>query len=59
MLLMLDSWYQEATKLKAGEINKEEYDQWRYRFPEFDTTQKWVKVPSQELSDYLVKKFKK
>jgi hypothetical protein len=39
--------------LESGEITKEEYDQWRYRYPEFDTTQRWVKVPSQELTDWL------
>ncbi len=59
MLTMLNSWRQTAAKLEAGEITKDEYDQWRYRYPEFDTTQKWVKVPSQELSDMLVKKLKK
>ena len=35
--------------------SKEEYDRWRYRYPEFDTTQHWVKVPSQKLSDLLMK----
>ncbi|MEE1139418.1 MAG: transcriptional regulator, partial [Acutalibacteraceae bacterium] len=35
------------------------YDQWRYHYPEFDTTRKWVKMPSQELSDAMVKAFKK
>ena len=54
MFNMLNAWRQEAAKLEAGEITKEEYDQWRYRYPEFDTTQRWAKVPSQELSDYLV-----
>jgi hypothetical protein len=43
--------------LKAGEITQEEYDRWRYRYPEFDSTQRWVKVPSQELSDMLVDAF--
>ena len=33
------------------------YDRWRYRYPEFDNTQRWVKVPSQELSDMLVDAF--
>ncbi len=59
MFTMLDSWRQTAAKLETGEITKDEYDQWRYRYPEFDTAQKWVKVPSQELSDMLVKKLKK
>ena len=47
-------------KLKSGEINKEEYDRWRYRYPEFDTTGHWHKVvPSQGLSDLLVDELKK
>ena len=40
------------------EISKEEYDNWRYHYPKFDTTQRWAKVPSQELSDALVEMFK-
>lgn len=51
---MLTAWGEAAAKLKAGEITQEEYDHWRYRYPEFDTTQRWVKVPSQALSDMLV-----
>lgn len=58
MFNMLNAWRQEAAKLEAGEITKEEYDQWRYRYPEFDTTQRWAKVPSQELSDWLVEGLK-
>ena len=42
-----------------GEISKEEYDEWRYKYPELDTYQKRAKVPSQELSDYLVKELTK
>ena len=30
---MLDAWRDEAAKLKAGEITKEEYDHWRYTYP--------------------------
>ena len=58
MFDILNAWQIEYTKLKNDEINKEEYDNWRYRYPEFDTTKHWVKVPSQDLSDYLVDKFK-
>lgn len=54
MLEMLTAWQGQAAKLKAGEISKEEYDQWRYNYPKFDTTQRWAKVPSQELSNYIV-----
>ncbi|MGD9560329.1 MAG: helix-turn-helix domain-containing protein [Oscillospiraceae bacterium] len=50
---MLTAWRQQAAKLEAGEITKEDYDAWRYRYPELDTSQRWVKIPSQELSDYL------
>lgn len=52
---MLTEWGEIAAKLKAGEITKEEYDRWRYRYPEFDTTGKWHKVaPPQGLSDMLI-----
>lgn len=54
---MLCAWRQAAAMLKVGEISQDEYDRWRYRYPEFDTTQRWAKVPSQELSDMLVEEF--
>ena len=57
---MLCAWGEQAAKLKSGEISKEDYDRWRYRYPEFDTTGHWHKVvPSQELSDMLVEELKK
>lgn len=35
------------------------HDRWRYHYPKYDTSGKFRKVgPSQELSDYLVSKFK-
>ena len=34
-------------------------NEWRYKYPELDTYQKRAKVPSQELSDYLVKELTK
>ena len=56
---MLCGWHQIAAKLNAGEITQEEYDRWRYRYPEFDTSGHWRKVtPSQGLSDLLVEEFK-
>ena len=54
MSRMLFAWLEQAKKLEAGEITKEQYDQWRYKYPQFDTSQIWAKVPSQELSDYLI-----
>ena len=57
---MLRAWREQAAELEAGEITREEYDRWRYRYPEFDTTGAWHKIsPSQELSDAVVKRGRK
>ena len=44
------------TKAKSAYgITKEEYDQWRYKYPELDTSNHWKKVvSSQGLSDVLI-----
>lgn len=56
---MFCSWQQAAAMLKAEEITQKEYDRWRYKYPEFDTSGQWHKVvPSQALSDMLVEAFK-
>ena len=55
---MLCAWCQATAMLKAGEITQEEYNRWRYRYPEFDTTQRWTKIPSQALSDVLAESLK-
>ena len=45
--------------MDGGEITQEEYDRWRYHYPEFDTSGQWHKItPSQELSDMLVSDLK-
>lgn len=51
---LLSAWGSQAAKYKAGEITKEQYDQWRYNYPKYDTTGHWHKIPSQELSDAMV-----
>ena len=51
---MLYAWKEQADKLSSEEISKGKYDEWRYHYPEFDTTQTWAKVPSQKLSNALV-----
>ncbi len=56
---MLRAWLTEAKKLENGENTKEEYDNWRYKYPELDTHQIWAKVPSQEISDMLMKELEK
>ena len=58
LLQMLHAWKEQADKLSAGEISKDDYDHWRYYYPKYDATQIWAKVPSQELSDALVEAFK-
>ena len=58
LLKMLYAWKEQADKLSADEIDREQYDQWRYHYPKYDTTQLWAKVPSQELSDALAEQFK-
>lgn len=37
---MLAAWAQQAEKLRNGEINREDYDKWRYNYPQH------VKTPS-------------
>ena len=56
---MICSWAPIAEKYRAGEISKEDYDKWRYNYPRYDQSQIWAEVPSQELSDTLVKAFRK
>ncbi|NBH14862.1 XRE family transcriptional regulator [Lachnospiraceae bacterium] len=58
LLQMLTAWQEQAAKLSAEEISREDYDQWRYNYPKFDTTQRWANVSSKELSDALVETFK-
>ena len=49
------AWAVAAEKYRAGETSRDEYDKWRYHYPQYDDTQITAKVPSQELSDALVK----
>ena len=51
---MLRAWKQQADKLENGEISREQYDEWRYKYPELDTYQYRAKVPSQKASDMLM-----
>ena len=46
---MFYSWNEQAQKLKNGEITKEEYDRWRYHYPDFDHRPDTVKVPPKDL----------
>ena len=53
------AWAAVAEKYHAGEISRDEYDKWRYYYPQYDDTQITAKVPSQELSYAMVKGLKK
>ncbi len=53
MFKMFHAWQEQSAKLERGEISREEYDQWRYKYPELDTHQIWAKVPPQELFDFI------
>ena len=44
----LRAWQEQADKLKTGEITREDYDRWRYHYPEFDDTGIRVPVPTEE-----------
>ena len=59
LLKMLYAWKEQADKLSSEEISKEEYDNWRYNYPELDTFEIRAKVPSLKLSDELIKALKK
>ena len=58
LLAILEAWREQAAKLEVGEITREDYDRWRYCYPKFDTSQQWVKMPSQTLNDALIEVFK-
>ena len=58
LLKMLFTWKEQADKLSAEEISREDYDQWRYNYPKFDTTKHLAKVSSKELSDALAEAFR-
>ena len=54
MFELLCAWKEQAEKLERGEITREDYNRWRYQYPEHDTTQVRAKVPSENLMDFLL-----
>ena len=34
---MLVAWAEQAEKYRSGEINREDYDKWRYNYPKYDS----------------------
>lgn len=56
---MLNAWAEQSEKYHNGDINRDEYDKWRYNYPKYDETSGYVRVPSQGLSDMLINALKK
>lgn len=55
---MLAAWAEQSEKYHNGDINRDEYDKWRYNYPKYDETSGFVKVPSQQFSDAMIEAFK-
>ena len=55
---MLAAWAEQSEKYHNGDINRDEYDKWRYNYPKYDETSGYVKVPSQEASEAMLEAFK-
>lgn len=51
---MLPMWLEQAERYKNGEITKDEYDQWRYNFPQSANVNGYTDVMSPMLSDIVV-----
>lgn len=39
MFDLLQAWNEQQQKLKSDEISKDQYDNWRYHYPDFDNSQ--------------------
>ena len=46
---MLCTWREQSAKLEACEISQEEYDRWRYHYPEYDSSQIRATMPPEGL----------
>ena len=55
---MLAAWAEQSEKYHNGDINRDEYDKWRYNYPKYDETSGFVKVPPHELNDTMMGIFK-
>ena len=49
LLKMLYAWKEQTDKLSSEEISKDKYDEWRYHYPEYDSSQIRAKVPPEGL----------
>ena len=55
---MLNAWAEQSEKYHNGDINRDEYDKWRYNYPKYGETSGFVKVQSHDLNDTMMGIFK-
>ncbi|MGN0446918.1 MAG: helix-turn-helix domain-containing protein [Acutalibacteraceae bacterium] len=55
---MLNAWAEQSEKYHNGDINRDDYDKWRYNYPKYDETSGYVKVPLQEVNEAMLEAFK-
>lgn len=55
---MLNAWAEQSEKYHNSDINRDEYDKWRYNYPKYDKTSDFVKTPSQEVNEAMLEVFK-
>lgn len=51
LMQRFSDWQKEAERLRAGEISKEEYDQWRYTYPEIPVARQKAELDAKRISD--------
>ncbi len=59
MFRMFTEWNEQAEKLKNGEITKEDYDHWRYNYPNYDPNDSGEKSSIQLAVEAAKKKYEK
>ena len=55
---ILNAWQEQAEKMRNGEITKEEYDNWRYTYPQLDESHTFAKTPGDTVNDAMLDAFK-
>lgn len=55
---MLNAWAEQSEKYHNSDINRDEYDKWRYNYPKYDKTSDFVKTPAQEVNEAMLEVFK-
>ena len=56
---VFNTWSEYAAKVKSGEMTKEQYDAWRYRYPDHDPFRPFTGILSPELTELLMSEYNK